>query len=54
MRICQVLESTATGTLAMVRLIANSLSEMGHEVHVIYSIRNDTPENIESLFFIYL
>jgi glycosyltransferase involved in cell wall biosynthesis len=50
LKIVQLLESSATGTLSMVCMIANRLALEGHEVHVIYSIRNDTPANLRMLF----
>ncbi|WP_179405217.1 glycosyltransferase [Burkholderia guangdongensis] len=50
MRIVQVVESTATGTLSMVSLIANRFAAAGHEVHVIYSARPDTPAALHALF----
>ncbi|MFM0362150.1 glycosyltransferase family 4 protein [Paraburkholderia sediminicola] len=50
MKIVQVMESSATGTLAMVRLIANWFAREGHEVHVIYSIRDETPADIHAMF----
>jgi glycosyltransferase involved in cell wall biosynthesis len=50
MRVVHVIESTATGTLAVVCTIANRLVTEGHEVHVIYSERNETPRNLPTLF----
>ncbi|AOJ79933.1 glycosyl transferase [Burkholderia savannae] len=50
MKIVQILESSATGTLSMVCLIANRLAREGHDVHVVYSIRPDTPANLQTLF----
>ncbi|WP_197422783.1 glycosyltransferase [Burkholderia sp. ABCPW 14] len=50
MKIVQVLESSATGTLSMVCLIANRLAREGHDVHVVYSIRPDTPADFHALF----
>jgi glycosyltransferase involved in cell wall biosynthesis len=50
MKIVQVLESSATGTLSMVCLIANRLAREGHDVHVIYSMRPDTPAELVSMF----
>lgn len=50
MKIVQVLESSATGTLSMVCLIANRLAREGHDVHVVYSLRPDTPANFHALF----
>ncbi|GKM05159.1 group 1 glycosyl transferase [Klebsiella variicola] len=50
MIICLVCESTATGTLAMVHTIAKGMLQKGHQVHLIYSVRSDTPKNIVELF----
>ncbi|MFP3502682.1 glycosyltransferase [Burkholderia sp. SIMBA_062] len=50
MKIVQIVESSATGTLSMVRLIANGFASRGHEVHVIYSRRSDTPAALHALF----
>ncbi|AOJ01062.1 glycosyl transferase [Burkholderia mayonis] len=50
MKIVQVLESSATGTLSMVCLIANRFAREGHDVHVVYSIRPDTPADFHALF----
>jgi glycosyltransferase involved in cell wall biosynthesis len=50
LKIVQILESSATGTLSMVCMIANRLAQDGHEVHVIYSVRDDTPADFEALF----
>jgi len=50
MKIVHVIESSATGTLSMVRLIANELAGSGLDVHVIYSRRPETPENFKALF----
>ncbi|MFL9982284.1 glycosyltransferase [Paraburkholderia sediminicola] len=50
MKIVHVIESSATGTLSMVRLIANGLADCGLDVHVIYSRRPETPENFNALF----
>ncbi|MFL9918175.1 glycosyltransferase [Paraburkholderia fungorum] len=50
MRVVHVIESTATGTLAVVCTIANRLVMEGHEVHVIYSERTETPRNLSALF----
>lgn len=48
--IVHIVESTATGTLSMVRLGANFQAESGYDVKVIYSIREETPEGLASLF----
>jgi len=50
MRIVHLVEATATGTLAMVRLGANAQVEVGHDVQVIYSAREETPSNLVGLF----
>ncbi|MDE1180426.1 glycosyltransferase [Paraburkholderia sp.] len=50
MKIVQVMESSATGTLSMVCLIANRFAQEGHDVHVIYSIREETPPELGALF----
>ena len=50
MRIVQLIESTATGTLAMVQLISNQFAKENHDVHVIYSVRDDTPTNLLEQF----
>ncbi len=48
--VIHIVESTATGTLSMVRLGANSQAEAGHDVSVIYSVREETPGDLASLF----
>ncbi|WP_063533509.1 glycosyltransferase [Burkholderia sp. MSMB1589WGS] len=50
MKIVQILESSATGTLSMACLIANRLARDGHDVHVIHSLRPDTPADFHVLF----
>lgn len=50
MNICHIVESTATGTLSMVLLGANSQAEAGYEVQVVYSAREETPSDLASLF----
>ncbi|WP_158936957.1 glycosyltransferase [Burkholderia sp. S171] len=50
MRVIQVMESTATGTLSMVLTISNRLAAEGHDVYVIFSIHVETPQNLRSLF----
>jgi glycosyltransferase involved in cell wall biosynthesis len=50
LRVVQVVESSATGTLSMVCLIANQLARAGHEVRVIYSLRPDTPTGLHGMF----
>lgn len=50
MKVAHVVESTATGTLAIVSTLATRLAKEGHEVHVIYSVREETPKNLRALF----
>jgi Glycosyltransferase len=50
MKIVHVIESSATGTLSMVLLIANGLADSGLDVHVVYSRRPETPKNFNTLF----
>jgi glycosyltransferase involved in cell wall biosynthesis len=49
-KLIHIVESTATGTLSMVRLGANSQADAGHDVKVIYSAREETPSELVSLF----
>lgn len=49
-KIVQILESTATGTLSMVATISNLLIDHGYEVSVIYSKRDETPQNLPDYF----
>lgn len=50
LRITHIIEATATGTLSMCELLANSQSESGHTVEVIYSLRKESPSSINSFF----
>ncbi|MBU9214190.1 glycosyltransferase [Burkholderia gladioli] len=50
MKIVHIVESSATGTLSMVRLIANRLAREGHKVHIVYSLRPDTPPELAAMF----
>ncbi|WP_175924104.1 glycosyltransferase family 4 protein [Burkholderia latens] len=50
MKIVHIVESSATGTLSMVCLIANRLAREGHDVHVVYSVRPDTPRDLAAMF----
>ncbi|CAB3804632.1 hypothetical protein LMG28614_06042 [Paraburkholderia ultramafica] len=50
MRVVHVIESTATGTLAVVSTLATRLAKEGHEVYVIYSERTETPRDLRALF----
>lgn len=45
-----VLEATATGTLSMVSMIANHQVRKGDEVHIIYSRRDETPDDLQNIF----
>ncbi|MDP5211622.1 glycosyltransferase [Pseudoalteromonas tunicata] len=48
--IIHVVESTATGTLSMIKVLANEQSKQGHKVTIVYSKRPETPSNISDLF----
>lgn len=50
MRVAHVIEASATGTLSMVLLLANSQASGGMDVCVIFSRREDTPKDINTLF----
>lgn len=50
MKIVHIVESSATGTLSMVCLIANRLARDGNDVHVVYSVRPDTPQGLAAMF----
>ena len=50
LKIVQLLESGATGTLSMVCMIANRLAQDGHDVHVIHPVRDDTLTDLRTLF----
>jgi len=45
-----IVESTATGTLSMLRVLANKQVKNGSEVTILYSKRDETPADLESLF----
>lgn len=49
-KITHVIEATATGTLSMVALLANSQAISGKSVTVIYSNRPESPKDIRSIF----
>lgn len=49
-RITHIIEATATGTLSMAVLLANSQARAGSHVSIIYSRRPETPSNLEMLF----
>lgn len=48
--IVHIMEASATGTLAMASLLANGQADKGHNVTVIYSIREETPQNLDQFF----
>ncbi|WP_168016890.1 glycosyltransferase [Halomonas salinarum] len=48
--IVHVIEATATGTLSMAAMLANSQAKRGYDVHVIYSRRLETPSDVEGFF----
>jgi len=50
MKITHLIESTATGSLAMVCLAANHFAARGHDVNVVYSRRPETPSNLDDYF----
>lgn len=50
MKITHIVEASATGTLSMLALLANAQADQNNEVEIIYSIRPETPKNLESLF----
>ena len=50
MKITHIVEASATGTLSMLAVLANAQAAQRNEVEVIYSIRPETPKNLESLF----
>lgn len=50
MKIVHIIEATATGTLSMAALLANSQLQKGHDVEVIYSRRSETPEALKTYF----
>lgn len=49
-KIVHVIEASATGTLAMASLLANQQAKNGLNVYVIYSLRPESPKDIEFLF----
>ena len=49
-KIIHVVESFGAGTLAMVSAMANRQSQDGHQITVIHSVREETPENWRDLF----
>lgn len=49
-KIVHIIEATATGTLSMAALLANTQKKSGHEVFVIFSIRPETPEDLINYF----
>lgn len=50
MRILHFVESTATGTLTMIALLANHQAKRGHAVTVVYCPRQETPEKLKERF----
>lgn len=48
--IMHVVESTATGTLSMLSMLANNQAEIGHNVVVVYSRREETPLDLSQYF----
>ena len=50
MKITHIVEASATGTLAMATLLANSQAKQGSTVEVIFSRREETPDNLEDHF----
>lgn len=50
MKLIHVIEATATGTLSMAALLANSQTKQGHTVSVIFSVRPETPPNFREYF----
>lgn len=49
-KILHILEASATGTLSMAALLANSQKKSGHNVSVIYSKRPETPSDLHTHF----
>lgn len=45
-----VIEASATGTLSMANMLVRSQIDSGSEVHVVYSPRPETPDNIHDFF----
>ena len=50
MKIIHIVEASATGTLAMSALLASAQARQGDSVEVIYSRREETPDNLEDHF----
>jgi len=48
--IVHVVEAAATGTLTMVCTSANAFASAGHDVHVVYSARPETPPDLARMF----
>lgn len=48
--IVHIVESSATGTLSMLALAANSQARSGFKVSVIYSVRSESPSNLSDFF----
>ena len=50
MKIIHIVEASATGTLAMLSLLASAQARQGDTVEVVYSRRDETPDNLEDHF----
>lgn len=50
MKIIHIVEASATGTLSMLSLLANAQISQGHNIKVIYSVREETPSNFSDHF----
>ena len=48
MRVLEVTESFATGTMEVVRLIAEHAAREGHDVTIAYGVRPETPDELRS------
>lgn len=49
-KVLHVVESTATGTLSMLANLANEQAQKGIEVKILYSKRDETPNDLKNLF----
>lgn len=50
LQLMHLVESTATGTLSMLAMLANRQAQLGHRVTVVYSRRPETPLNLSNVF----
>lgn len=50
MKIVHIVEASATGTLSMLRLLANRQADCGDDVEIIYSLRPESPPDFENIF----